>query len=254
MLTTSSDLPDLQFIFKNEPIDSLAVNDIGIYNSGTDSIPASNIASANPITVVISKSVELYASELTYVSREVCGVVVSNRNNEISISFEYLDPGDGCVLRLFHSVPAKGDPAVTVQGSVQGGGDVVSGGSPITTASGWGTALMAGFIVATPIVAWIFAPEIRLESLWYRIPFTVAGFFVGISIVLIIVIAYEYIFDDPKPKTNPIPEYLSSQIGFTGPPSKEQSHRLTTLLNPMSPLAGPTAPEHNHQRREKEHD
>jgi hypothetical protein len=73
------------------------------WNSGTDTIEGSQIATADPLRIELSDDSDLLNFEIIKQSRLVNNVSLSILNNKNAIYFDFLDQNDGFVLEILHS-------------------------------------------------------------------------------------------------------------------------------------------------------
>jgi hypothetical protein len=118
IIQESLDLPSLRLMFGQKRIHSLRIADVAIVNSGTESLRRAEHSTANPLMVKLPEA-EVYGAELVQASREECEFAIERASSAgYRISFNYMDPTDGCVVRFFLG---GADPArIEVSGTFQG--------------------------------------------------------------------------------------------------------------------------------------
>ena len=95
VISASKSLPKLEISFDGVKIESLFTTDIAIFNSGTETVEASQISTVNPISVSVPEGVEVYGIALAHESRSVCKFEYEEiSDHKYLIRFEYMDAGD----------------------------------------------------------------------------------------------------------------------------------------------------------------
>jgi hypothetical protein len=118
IIQESLDLPSLRLMFGQKRIHSLRIADVAVVNTGSESLRQSEHSTASPLVVKLPDT-EVYGAELVQASREECEFGIERASGTgYRISFNYMDPTDGCVVRFFLG---GADPArIEVSGTFQG--------------------------------------------------------------------------------------------------------------------------------------
>jgi hypothetical protein len=128
-------MDNLQVTFKDAEIKSLTVSKVAIWNSGRETINASDIPEADPIHISPNLSDdainqiyqnEIYNVEILSVTNHVNNIQVQPNTlvNGYAITFDYLDFKEGVLLKIIHS--GKSSKDIFVGGTVKGFGKIVN--------------------------------------------------------------------------------------------------------------------------------
>lgn len=113
---------DLEVRFSGIVVPRVTVSKFVIWNNGTDTINGRDIVDSDPISLLLRGSGNILRATVSNQSREVCDFSVSIvEPKKLIISFDYIDPQDGCVLEILHSdEPGNLDLIGTVRGIPKG--------------------------------------------------------------------------------------------------------------------------------------
>lgn len=97
-------IPKLDVIYDGVNVDNLTVTSIYIWNSGNDVINTSDIVHTKKFTISSCENTNILDA---YIIREVDESnkfrIVSMDRNRMTIDFDYIDQGEGCLVQLFHT-------------------------------------------------------------------------------------------------------------------------------------------------------
>jgi hypothetical protein len=117
---------DLELRYRGEVVPRVAVSDIILWNSGTDTVAGSDVACRSPIRLLVPDGQRVLSCAVVAGTRNEIGARVSVEP-EVGfgyvVAFDFLDPGDGMRLKVVHTGGAS--DAVEVRGTVLGAGSVV---------------------------------------------------------------------------------------------------------------------------------
>lgn len=119
-------IPGLEVSVGGRKIPQVSVTNLALWNHGKTPIrQPHDIAPADRIRILIPENVNILHSDILYASREACKISapVTESSKEIEVNFDFLEYGDGLVLRLVHDGNVQ-----TAKFSVVG---TVIGGEPI---------------------------------------------------------------------------------------------------------------------------
>ena len=106
-------------MFRGAPVERLAKSDIVIWNSGRTTIKGDSIVCSDPLRISFEDTCHVLQVRPLRTSRVVINFkadIAASRANEVLLSFDYLDHGDGVWLEIVHT----SEKAPIVQGSIMG--------------------------------------------------------------------------------------------------------------------------------------
>jgi hypothetical protein len=117
----SSALPDeVTISFKDMPVPRLSSSTVVIWNTGNTTILGQDIVASDPFGLIIDPDTQLLKVNIPAATRDVIAFkadIDHAYKNRISVSFDFLDPGDGAVVEILHT----GDPGILrVSGTIRG--------------------------------------------------------------------------------------------------------------------------------------
>lgn len=92
--------------FKDTPVPRLTSAVIVFWNAGRATIRGADIVESDPIRIIFPEGTHLLRDGVTSATRSVVAAKtnVSERSpNELFVSFDFLDPGDGLVIEVLHT-------------------------------------------------------------------------------------------------------------------------------------------------------
>lgn len=107
----------LEIRYKGKAVPRVTKVTAFFWNSGTDTIEGSQIATTDPLRINISEDSHLLNIEIIKQSRIVNNVHLEAKNDHNGIYFDFLDKNDGFVLEILHS-GGKGD--LIFSGTIKG--------------------------------------------------------------------------------------------------------------------------------------
>ena len=115
-------LEGLDIRYRGQPISTLTVTKVAIWNKGSETIKSEDIASSDPLRISILGGEILDIEVIQTTKPSNLFKVAMGSEDEALVRFEYLDKNDGGVVQLLHtgSSPAK----VRVLGAIIGAGTV----------------------------------------------------------------------------------------------------------------------------------
>ena len=108
------DIPELAdklaFLFNGEPVSSVTVTAIGVWNSGRAPILRSQLAHRSPLRIEVAEGSRLLQATVTGVSaaHNDAKVAADPITGVVEIDFEFLDEGDGFVVQVIHTAGPNG--------------------------------------------------------------------------------------------------------------------------------------------------
>jgi len=116
-----SKIDNLEVTYKNQKIENLSFSRIIFWNDGKDPIDKSDISSLNPLSISVT-SADVLILDATIVGKNSdasqIGVSISSDRRNVSIEFEYLNRGKGCVIEIVHT--GINSEALSIVGDIKG--------------------------------------------------------------------------------------------------------------------------------------
>jgi hypothetical protein len=102
---------DLEIIYQDKPIDNLTISKFAFWNSGKETIYKNDLVKENPLRIVIKNNYIIYGFEIIFISEESNDfkLQLNKEKKEITITFDYLDYGQGVLLKILHSGNSRND-------------------------------------------------------------------------------------------------------------------------------------------------
>lgn len=115
----------ISYLGYGHPIDSFTITKLLIWNDGSETIHRQDIAKAEPLTINAKPPAIILEAKLIRARDETCQFQhsVSRDRSQITLSFDYLDKGDGAYLQIFHTGTSNTD--LELRGKVKGVGKFV---------------------------------------------------------------------------------------------------------------------------------
>ena len=99
-----SKIEGLHITFKDKEVDSICISRIAIWNSGNQTILASDIASEKPITISLCNDGQILDAEVSEISDETNQFsIITKTDSYLSLAFDYIDPEEGVVVTITHT-------------------------------------------------------------------------------------------------------------------------------------------------------
>ncbi len=99
-------IPNVQILYDGKPVRTLTVSRLSLWNSGTNVIHASDVASADPIRIETDDNSNLLHAEMIATTNPAnqltLGEIISAPQS-IPISFDFLNPKDGAAWNITHT-------------------------------------------------------------------------------------------------------------------------------------------------------
>lgn len=113
----------LNISYKTESIESLTVTKYVFWNKGNETINSSDFPSTSKLRIKIKGDFKILDSNIIFTKNETNNVKCELINNEeVLLTFDYLDKGEGFVVQLIHTSPNNKD--LYVNGTIKGIGDI----------------------------------------------------------------------------------------------------------------------------------
>lgn len=104
-------IPDLKIEYKGQPTKNFSITNIALWNAGSKSIRAEDIASTNKIRISAKKGVRIFDAVILKRNMEENKFEINfdSSANTVEISFEYLDRNNGAAIQVSHSGTSSND-------------------------------------------------------------------------------------------------------------------------------------------------
>lgn len=97
---------DVEILYRGAKIEHLCRTLVPIWNTGAAIIRGSNIVPHNPLRLDIGQDAKVLDAQIIKTTSDVTKCFVAplkGSESEVIIGFEFLEPGDGCVVEIFHT-------------------------------------------------------------------------------------------------------------------------------------------------------
>lgn len=112
----------LRVLYGDEPVRSLSVTRLGMWNAGNEVLRRTDIPSRHPPVIYAKKGVCILEAQLLETTSLANGIQLTPFEGEISgyaVMFEFLDPNDGALISIAHDGIEVDD--IVMSGSIIGG-------------------------------------------------------------------------------------------------------------------------------------
>jgi hypothetical protein len=108
----------LSIHYDGQPVRTLSVSSVSLWNSGTDAIASNDISRVDPLAISTTKDdVRILDAAIEHRSNETIDVPDLEEAVRLVFAFEFLNPGDGCIVRVIHTGTTSAD--LRVRGGVK---------------------------------------------------------------------------------------------------------------------------------------
>jgi hypothetical protein len=101
------ELPDeVTVTYRDIPVNMLSASTVAIWNAGKTTLEGSAIVGDDPLRLEFGPDAKILSTELIKITRPVIHFLVEAQHvhpGSVLLSFGFLDPGDGAVLRILHT-------------------------------------------------------------------------------------------------------------------------------------------------------
>jgi hypothetical protein len=106
-------VPDVEVKFAGygSPIKALTITKIGFWNGGNDTIKKQEIVKGDPLAIRAKEGVVILATTIVAAVNQLNMVecTVTRDRSQADITFDYLDPNQGAIVQVFHTVTSDND-------------------------------------------------------------------------------------------------------------------------------------------------
>lgn len=162
----SKKLKKLEVLYSQKKIENLTITNIAFWNAGRETIRKEDIAKADPLKIVVNDKYEILDSEVIKMTNDANLVEAIKENNKsFIITFDYLDKGEGAVIRVIHTGQLLKD--------IDFIGKIIGAGTPKQVPRGVGmTKRSAAFCLFLLLIIIILVIDLWIKMLyWYKIVF-----------------------------------------------------------------------------------
>ena len=94
---------NLEIIYKNVNVDKIVRTLIYFWNSGNNSIRKNDLVSSNKLRITIPEDTRVYSYDILKNTDNANNFQLSEENNRIFLTFNYLEPNNGVKIELLHN-------------------------------------------------------------------------------------------------------------------------------------------------------
>jgi len=106
----------LQFNYDKINIDDLTISDIYVWNKGNVTIEKDDIANLSPLEIASKPPHKILDSFITETNENSNNWTILKLEDKILIKMDYVDPGQGCKITVYHT-----GKALSLEGKIKGG-------------------------------------------------------------------------------------------------------------------------------------
>lgn len=117
-----SELNELEVIYKEKKIKNLTISKVALWNSGNITIDKTDIVSLDKLKITTADEVEVFEAEVISQVDPTNNFTLNKGDNEIELNFDYIDPNQGCAIKLYHT--GKNSSDISLTGKIKGAGAV----------------------------------------------------------------------------------------------------------------------------------
>jgi hypothetical protein len=151
---TVASLPGLSVKYKGKKLDSLTATKICFWNAGSATINSQDIASADPMRIILPKGRKFLFGRVGSQSIAGNNVTVNlSEDNNLTMTFDYLDKNQGAVILILHTGSSK---EIIVQRSIKGA-------FPLSTNTIWPWKWPKNILYLISILLLLFLPMLGLS-------------------------------------------------------------------------------------------
>lgn len=116
----SNNINGLDIKYNNNIVEYLSIARIAFWNNGKETLDARDVATANPIKLVVSKGNNILDIKPIVANNpsSMFNVAIDPSSQSASISFDYLDQGQGAVFQIVHTGTTSKD--IDIVGDIKG--------------------------------------------------------------------------------------------------------------------------------------
>jgi hypothetical protein len=111
---------EVEVRFDGRPVAHVAMTRVVVWNAGNKPVAREDIVSSDSLRLRVSENCKVVRHEVIRQLRAVNRVELTQRDdspNELNLTFDFLDPGDGATIEVLHSGETK---AVEMLGTIRG--------------------------------------------------------------------------------------------------------------------------------------
>ncbi|WDO14531.1 hypothetical protein MH928_07495 [Flavobacterium sp. WW92] len=117
-----SSLEGLEVIYKGKKFKNLTISKIAIWNSGNITIDKSDIVELDKLKISSVENVEIFDVEILSQVESTNNFIIDKNENFIEIVFDYIDPNQGCSIKIYHT--GEGSSDILIDGKIKGAGQI----------------------------------------------------------------------------------------------------------------------------------
>jgi len=115
------DVDGLNISYKKQDVKSLSLTKVLFINDGKEIISSEDVVADHSIFIETNNDqIKIYSSELEYTSKQSFNFEIEEFENGIEIHFDYVNPSNGCIIKILHSGSTNASPLFRINGELKG--------------------------------------------------------------------------------------------------------------------------------------
>ncbi|MDD5376547.1 MAG: hypothetical protein PHH16_00350 [Candidatus Gracilibacteria bacterium] len=112
--------PKLRFSYSGIEAENVIIHDVAFFNDGKEAVEEKDFSGGSNVKITLSDSCKILGVEVWYKSDENTEVIhkISKRNSEVLLGFNYLNKGDGFIVKI---ITDSKDPYLHASGGILNG-------------------------------------------------------------------------------------------------------------------------------------
>lgn len=100
-----NNIPEVKIIYKENPIQNLSITKIAFWNKGNEVINKTDIASRDPIRIVVDEEYEILNANIIFNKNEAnnFSIIIMPDKKSVLIDFDYLFTNEGISIEIYHT-------------------------------------------------------------------------------------------------------------------------------------------------------
>lgn len=155
---------DIEVKYKGNKVENLTVTKVAFWNSGNDTINDNDQAPTDKLRISVDNEFEILESEIVFQTDKTNNIQIDKQKNEVQISFDYLDPNHGGIIKFVHT--GRSSSNVNLIGTFKGSAKLKRLNSGVFN-------LSASIMVTLPLIGKIFESEKEKKIMQKLFPWVV---------------------------------------------------------------------------------
>lgn len=122
---TVNKIEAVEISYQGERVKNLSLTKFALWNRGNDTVNIHDVASTDPLRIVIDPPAKLLGAELIYASNPANNfkILTNLQTGEVKIEFEYFHTYEGIVAQIYHT--GSKDNPIILKGTVKGVSNII---------------------------------------------------------------------------------------------------------------------------------